>query len=116
MADDLVGRTWDCRATASAHSFTGRAYLPSGGRLRGCDRCVRGRVAGWFVLAGWRSWCWLQSRWSVVRAALAAGLPVVSPGVNPAVLAGVRAYAQPCLDGHDLVWLVARLAKTVSEG
>ena len=60
-----------------------RARLPAfGGRLRGCDRCVRGRP-GWMVRA-----CrleivvWLRSRWSVVRAALAAGLPVVSPGVN----------------------------------
>jgi hypothetical protein len=117
MADDLVGRNWDCRASDRAHSFTARAYLPSGGRLRGCDRCVRGRP-GWMVRA-----CRLEivvlvaieveRRVRRISSGLASGIPGRQ---FPALLADVRAYAQPCLDGHDLVWLFARSAKTVSEG
>jgi hypothetical protein len=117
MADDLVGRTWDCRASDSAHSFTARAYLPSGGRLRGCDRCVRGRP-GWMVRAYRLEIVVLVAievgrRSRRISGGLAGG---IRGRQMPAVLAGPRAYAQPRLGGHDLVWLVARSAKTVSEG
>ncbi len=47
---------------------------------------------------------------------ISSGLPVVSRASIPCRVAGVRAYAQPRLDAHDLVWLVARSARTLSEG